>query len=284
MKRQKAKPVEKFSFGLLVLCFILLTASFRGQTSGITIRFARISLEQGLSQSSTYCILQDHKGLMWIGTNEGLNRYDGYEFKVYKNDPQNSTTLSNSLVYSIYEDHSGTLWIGTNNGLNRFHRENEQFTTFRHQPGNSKSVSYKEVWCIHGDRDGGLWIGTARGLYRFDPLTQHFEHYITDKKKPLRFFNVKTICEDSSGMLWIGTEGKGMYRFDPGKRQFTTRYFHEVNYPHSLSNDIIQCIYEDRDKVLWIGTRGGGLNRFDPEKRRFTRYRHEPNNPLQSES
>ena len=101
--------------------------------SGQRIRFDRISLEQGLSQSVVNCILQDSKGFMWFGTEDGLNRYDGYEFRVYKTDPENHNTLSDNFVQSISEDPEGKLWIGTfAGGLNRFDRETEQFTRNRH--------------------------------------------------------------------------------------------------------------------------------------------------------
>ena len=266
-------------FFLVLLCFILLPTSLPGQTPGTYFRFTRISLEQGLSQTTVMNVLQDSKGLMWIGTQDGLNRFDGYEFKVYKNDPHDSTTLSDNHVYCIYEDRSGVLWIGTKYGLNRFHRENQQFTVFRHQPENPDSLRHNAVWCIHEDDNGILWIGTGMGLNRFDPLTRHFELYIPGKKKNPGPIMVRTICKDSSGMLWIGTAGRGVHRFDPGKRQFTASYIHEVGNPHSLSNNDIKCIYEDRGGVLWIGTRGGGVNKFDPGKRHFTRYTHEPDNP-----
>jgi signal transduction histidine kinase/ligand-binding sensor domain-containing protein/DNA-binding response OmpR family regulator len=271
--------MEKRLLFLVMLCFILLPASLPGQTPVTYLRFTRISLEQGLSQTTVTCILQDCKGLMWIGTQDGLNRYDGYEFKVYKNDPQDPTTLSDDEVYCIHEDHSGILWVGTKNGLNRFRRENEQFIVFRHQPENLESLSHNAVWCIHEDSDGVLWLGTTRGLSCFDPISRQFQHYIHGKKKDDRFNVVNTICEDSSGMLWIGTDSSGLLQFDPGKRQFTAHYFHEVNNPHSLSNNIVKYIYEDRAGTLWIGTKEGGLNRFDPEKGRFTHYTHEPDNP-----
>lgn len=279
MKYQIVNPHEKLLLCLLVLCVIPLSAALQGQKSDIAIRFTRISLEHGLSITAVNCIHQDRKGLMWIGTNDGLNRYDGYEFKIYKRDPQDLTTLSDNVVYCFHEDHSGMLWIGTKNGLNRFHRENEQFTVFQHQPGNPKSLSHNKVYCILEDGNGVLWVGTSGGLNCFDPVTQQFEHYIHGKKKNDAFFSVKTICKDSSGRFWIGTEARGMYKFDPGKRQFTAHYIHDISNPHSLSDDIVQCIYEDRDGVLWIGTRDGGLNRFDPGKGHFTRYTHEPGNP-----
>ena len=116
------------------------------------IKFERLSIEEGLSQDQVYCIYQDSRGFMWFGTQDGLNRYDGYQFKVYRHNPENPHSLSDYAINAIVEDASGALWIGTREGLNRFDREKETFTHFRHDPGNPRSISNNQVWKAYVDR------------------------------------------------------------------------------------------------------------------------------------
>jgi len=145
-------------FYLLLTCPLILL----GQTP--PIKFERLSYEQGHSQNAIYCTLQDRQGFMWFGTENGLNKYAGYKFTVYKNDTQDSTSISDNWITSLFEDHRGTLWVGTSRGgLNRFDRDKEQFTRFSNDPMNPNSLSSNVVGVIYEDRAGTLWIGTALG-------------------------------------------------------------------------------------------------------------------------
>ncbi len=150
------------------------------------IKFDRISLEEGLSQSVINTILQDSKGFMWFGAQDGLNRYDGYEFKVYKNDPDNPGSLSVNFINVIYEDSSGVLWVGTRGGgLNQFDRESDRFTHFMADSENKQSLGSNFINAIFEDSDGHLWIGTSGGgLNRFDRETQEFVKYLNDPDDP----------------------------------------------------------------------------------------------------
>ena len=252
------------------------TASSEGGQANVGLRarraqdndfeFERISLEQGLSQSVVLCILQDSKGFMWFGTQDGLNRYDGYEFVVYKHDPENPDSLSNSWVLSIYQDQDGVLWIGTfGGGLDRFDRETEQFTHYQNDPNDPYSLSNDFVQSIYKDREGVLWIGTGGGgLDRFDRETEQFTHYQNDPNDPhsLTSNGVPSIYQDREGVLWVGTGGGGLNKFDRETEQFT-------RHPTDSS---VQSIFQDQEGMLWIGTGGGGLARFDPETEQFTYY------------
>jgi PAS domain S-box-containing protein len=244
------------------------------------IQFERISIESGLSQSSVLCIYQDSMDFLWFGTYEGLNRYDGYTFKVYKNDPENPFSLSNNNIEAIIEDHLGVLWIGTEDGLNRFDREKEQFIRYKNNPNDPGSLSNNYVRSIYEDRSGILWIGTqGGGLNQFDRKKDKFIHYINNPSNPksLSQNNVLSILEDRHGRLWIGTD-YGLNYFDRETKEFT-RYVNDPQNPHSISPNGVWRIYEDRSGNLWIGTWGGGLNRFDPQKNRFVRYQNNPNDP-----
>jgi signal transduction histidine kinase/ligand-binding sensor domain-containing protein len=245
---------------------------------GQHIRFERIPIEQAAVTS----ILQDSKGFLWLGTADGLSKYDGYSFTVYKNDPDDPRTLSDNFVWSIREDRAGRLWIGTGGGgLNRFDPQTEQFTRYQHDPDDPYSLSHDMVQSVYEDRSGRLWIGTSGGgLNRFDPQTERFTRYQHDLDDPhsLSDDTVFSICEDHTGLLWVGTYGGGLNKFDPQTEQFT-RYRHDSDDPHSLSHDIVWSIHEDRAGLLWIGTNGGGLDRFDPQTEQFTHYQHDPDAP-----
>jgi len=245
-----------------------------------TIRFERISLEDGLSQSSVFAILQDQQGFMWFGTEDGLNKYDGYQFTVYKHDPDDPMTLSNNYVRTIYEDRSGELWLGTRSGLDRFDRTTGTFTHYQHDPQDPQSLSGMEVSSTCEDYTGMLWVGTVGGgLDQLDRATNTFIHYRHDPDDPTTLSDntVWTIYEDRSGELWIGTNG-GLDRFDRTTGTFT-HYQHDPSAPQSLSENEVRAIFEDRQGVLWIGTEGGGLDQLDRSSQTFIHYQHNPDDP-----
>ncbi|MFZ1979363.1 MAG: two-component regulator propeller domain-containing protein [Bacteroidota bacterium] len=273
MKKAMRKTVIIWSISL-----ILLISPCYAQMGKIL--FERISTESGLSQSSVVCICQDRKGFLWFGTFEGLNRYDGYTFKVYRNDPDNPSSLSNNAIVSVLEDHLGVLWIGTEGGLDRFDREKERFIHYKKDPDNPNSLSSNFIQYLYEDRSGTLWIGTnGGGLDQFDRKTEKFIRYINDPKNTnsLSNNNALSILEDMHGRLWIGTDG-GLNYFNRMKGEFI-RYQKNPHDPHSLSHNSVWRIYEDRSGNLWLGTWGGGLNRFDDRRNNFVRYQNNPDDP-----
>jgi len=271
---------------LVVITVASLAANLLAQPHAL--EFERISLEQGLSQSVVTCILQDHKGFMWFGTMDGLNKYDGYGFTIYKHDAQDANSLSDNSITALYEDRFGMLWIGTRDGLNRFDRVTERFTDYRHDPANPQSLSHNNISALGEDRssaDNGLWIGTADGLNWFDRKTERFTHYQHDAANPnsLSHNQVRAVYIDHAGTIWIGTSGglnKLVFDKTNGQAQAArfTHYKHEPNNPNSLSHNRICSIYEDRGGNLWLGTFGGGLNKFDRARRLFKRYVHDEKN------
>ncbi len=246
-----------------------------------TVQFEHITVNQGLSQSNAVCMLQDSQGFIWIGTQDGLNKYDGYNFTVYKYDELDPHSLSYNFVLSIYEDKSGTIWIGTDGGgLNKFNRETEQFTRYQHESNNPNSLSNNRVWSIYEDHLGTLWIGTdGGGLDKFERETGQFTHYRHDPNDSKSLTNdiILSIYEDRLGNFWIGT-GEGLNKFNRETEQFI-HYTRDLNDPKSLSDNTILSIYEDQSGRLWIGTNGGGLNKFDRKTGQFTHYTHDPNDP-----
>ncbi|UCH96254.1 MAG: hypothetical protein JSV88_05195, partial [Candidatus Aminicenantes bacterium] len=169
---------------LTILTAVILPENVFAQKDNI--RFERLSLEHGLSSVSVYCILQDSQGFMWFGTEDGLNKYDGYNFTVYRHNPDNSASLGNDYVTSIFEDSDGSLWIGTRGGgLNQLDRKKEIFTRFQNQADNPHSLSNNVVTWIFADSGGSLWIGTrGGGLNRFHRKKEKFTRFQNQADNP----------------------------------------------------------------------------------------------------
>ena len=244
------------------------------------IKFEHISVEQGLSYEKVYSILQDSQGFMWFATDDGLNKYDGYKFTIYRHDPGDSLSLSSNWITSLYEDRSGLLWIGTKGGgLNQFNREKEQFIHYQHDHHNSLDItptSIERISLFQYEGEEVLWMGTYNGLYKMDVTTKKITHYPnTDKGYP--YTNVESLAVDSIGTVWFGTTEGGLHKFNPENEQYT-HYCYDPNNPNSLSNNRVMVLCIDRSGILWIGTAEGGLNKFDIENNKFKRFQHDPNN------
>jgi ligand-binding sensor domain-containing protein/serine phosphatase RsbU (regulator of sigma subunit) len=275
-----------FSLTSLLTLFSLSHAQPHG------IEFERLSLEQGLSQSVVTCILQDRQGFLWFGTMDGLNKYDGYGFTVYKHDAEDSNSLSDNCITAICEDRFGMLWIGTRDGLNRFDRITERFARYWHDPANPRSLSHNTITAICEDRvnaENWLWVGTGEGgLDLFDRKTESVSHYQLDttNSNSLSSNRVRAIHVDRTGAVWVGTYGglnKMVFDQNPGNDRPAarfTRFEHDPSNPNSLSHNRIWSIYEDRAGNLWLTTFGGGLNKLsndegaDGASVHFKRYLH----------
>lgn len=274
---------NKFSApGLKKLCagvIVFLALSGNSDAWQEQYKFRRLGIENGLSSNTVHSIIKDKTGFMWFGTEDGLSRYDGYSFVVFRNNLSDSTSLSDNFIWSVYQDRVGTLWIGTNSGgLNRFNPARENFQHYLNDPNNKDCLGSNDVRAIYEDRQGVLWIGTrGGGLNRFDRRTGKFTKYLHDPSNPnsISGSDISCIYEDRSGVLWVGTMGYGLNRFDRRSGRFT-RFIPDPKDPSSLSDNKILCIYEDKAGTLWIGTQDGGLNRFDNTRTRFTAYRSSP--------
>jgi len=240
------------------------------------MRFSRLTVNDGLSQSSVNCSFQDSRGFMWFGTQNGLNRYDGYTFKVYKQIPGDTLSLSENWVWTIYEDSRGDLWIGTfGGGACRFDRRTESFTTFRHDPEDPNSISDNTVWHFYEDPEGVLWVGANNGLNAFDREQQLFTYF----EPPGDAQNVFKIIPDETGRLWMNSLD-GLYAFNTRSKEFRYYSLHSAETPNmgSLGREMAM----DDTSVLWLGSRDSGLIRFDPDNGAATHYRHDPQNPQHS--
>ena len=255
---------------------------------GSVVRFEHLTIEDGLSQNAGLALFQDSRGYLWIGTQDGLNRYDGYDFKIFKHDPEDPTSISYNSILSMGEDKNGSLWIGTwGGGLNRYDPSTESFTRYQTDSENPASLGNDTVTSLKVDFSGNLWVATLTGLDRYNPETDTFDHFRNDPNDSNSLSNdaISYIFEDSNHQLWIGTgatgiEGSGLNRFDPSTEKFT-RYQHDDANPESLASNNIASIVEAPDRTLWIATggfslHGGGLDNFDPRTGKAKHYKNDP--------
>jgi len=270
-----------------VLCLALAGPVAAGLLRPRDARFVRLSSEQGLSQDTVFCVVQDHQRFLWIGTEEGLNRYDGYSFKVYKNDPKDPASLPSNWISQIYEDRAHRLWVGTIEGLSLFDRATETFRNFRLPSKTASGFDQNTVTTILEDRRGQLWVGTlGGGVNRVDPATGAFVATYRHKDgdaTSLSHNQVQRLHEDGAGRIWVGTT-EGLNLFDPERGTFVS--YRRSDDPASLGHDWVWDIAGDRQGRVWVATYGGGMSLLDPSTQRFRRYQrqggHIPNDWITS--
>jgi ligand-binding sensor domain-containing protein len=247
------------------------------QAQDNNIRFERITsenykVEKGLSVNSINCILQDSRGYMWFGTWDGLNKYDGYTFKVYRsNYLEEDNQLTNQTIQALCEDHEGNLWIGTASGLNKYDYKKHSFTQY-YSDSKRGSLSNDTIWSIYEDSYNNLWIGTQKGLNLFNKTNENFTSFLYDPKNTNTLSNnkINDIYEDNMGCIWISTN-KGLNRYNLLNKTFT-RYFSDKNNPQSLSSDTINSVVLDKTGIIWIGTQNG-LCAYSIQKNIFKTYK-----------
>lgn len=252
----------------LALCAndALLPSSLSAQTSRDDLRFSHYTDAHGLSQNTVLCALQDRRGFMWFGTQDGLNRFDGYSFRVFKHDPDNANSLSENWIWSIYEDRRGYLWIATfGGGANRFDPQTETFTVYRHAAQDSLSLSHDTVWAFAEDAQGALYIATNNGLNRFHAESETFSYF----SPPTAKNNVFNTIAAEENTFWLSTP-EAVYAFDAATQQFTPLLTAQELQANLSRGALARAANGD----MWLGT-DQGLAQFDPRTRRLQRFAHE---------
>ena len=241
---------------------------------GAELRFARISLEQGLSQSTVRCLLQDSRGFLWVGGEYGLNRYDGYGFTVFSHDPDDPASLASNRITALAEDGDGAILVGTeSHGLDRLDPVSGRCAHLARDDDPEGRLPSSEVHALLVDGEGTLWVGTSRGLARRSRGESRFH---TLRHEPSRADSlsddvVTALGEGPGARLWIGTtagidlltaSGGAVEHLDVGGARVR-----------------VTTILAFPNGTVWVGTRGGGLIRVEPATRAATVYRSDPGDP-----
>jgi signal transduction histidine kinase/CheY-like chemotaxis protein/ligand-binding sensor domain-containing protein len=229
----------------------------------------------GLSQNTINCLFEDRYGFLWFGTQDGLNKYDGYKITVYKHILNDSSSLPANHITAIGEDAQGNLWVGTRTaGIGRLNRSNDTFTNYKHDARRLTSISDNSINCIYKDSSSQLWIGTDKGLNRFNAKTGSFTCYRGLPRKPNTLSSnvIYSVFEDDDHRFWIGT--------DSGIDLLNRSTGQVIRYPDKAgkgTGNMIYTICEDARHQIWLGT-DKGLKCFSPRNASFAYYAVDPDN------
>ncbi len=265
------------------LTALLLGASCALSAQNQQLHFEHLSTINGLSERNINCILQDSKGFIWIGARDGLNRYDGYQFKVFRSDPSDPCSISNNYISHLAEDKDGNIWVATiGGGLNKFDIKTDKFYHYRHHDQEATSIASDFINKIALDSDGHIWLATqSDGLDNFNPATGKAVHYRNNSADPhsISGNNIYIVYKDRENNLWAGEQTTGLNLFNRKSGNFT-RFSHQDNVPGSISGNNITSIFEGSRHHLWVGTSGTGLNRYEGNGL----FKHFVNNPADNYS
>jgi diguanylate cyclase (GGDEF)-like protein len=266
---------------LLLAVLSLDSNADTGEAISTTMRFDRISVADGLAQSSVMAIAQDKTGFMWFATESGLDRYDGFTFKHYRAERGNPNALASDFVRDISVASDGSLWIATDGGgVSRWNPASDTITTYRHDADDQSSLASDRIKTILAGDDGTIWIGTRdSGLDKLDISTGHVTHVanLSDDANSQSNDEIFALALDDNGSLWIGTKA-GLNRLDVDSGE-VTRSTADPNRADDVSLDGIRSLLVDHDGTLWVGTSNLGLCRFDVERQICEHHRHNADDP-----
>lgn len=254
---------KRFSF-ITLLFAVLFALPPHAERTHYSYSF-NSDLNEGISQLSVIDIYQDSKGYLWFATKNGLNRFNGKEYVIYRREDGNEHSLSDNSIFSITEDREGYLWIGTDRGLDRMDLNTDRIE--RYTP-KANGLPQGSIAKVYADAAGDLWVGTWTGLYRYNREEDRFEAVLLEDQ--LKGVAISAFFQDSAGKYWIGTRGKGVYLCD--NRMNLITHFTRESASMPLTDNHIDCIYEDTRKQIWIGSKYGlnAIHLRENEIRTFT--------------
>ncbi|MBN2520792.1 MAG: hypothetical protein JXB17_09830 [Bacteroidales bacterium] len=229
------------------------------------MKFIDFSENENLTSSYTSCITQDSIGFIWIGTQDGLNRYNGYHIKSYKTFPGDSTSLPHNNIITLYTDRNGDVWIGTNNGLCLYERNYDTFKQIANEKLPS-GLSEFTISCINENKNGIIHVSTLQSIYNYDLQNEKFIELIKIDKGEINKF-----IFDKKNNIWIGTIKEGGLLYYDLENEKIEKYFYDKNNKNSISDNSPMGIAL-KDSILWIATSGGGINSFNINTKTFKRY------------
>lgn len=245
----------------IAFILLLMTFLFSVNAQKKNIYFQHITPQEGLSQGHVLCMIQDKEGYLWIGTYYGLNRYNGYSFKLFSNSKKDTTSLTNDVVYSLFEDIDGYIWVGTVYGLDRFDKKTETFKHFRVNTGNN-CLNNGYIHSIVQDKDKNIWVAThGGGINRIDYRTNKISYIIkqdtTHQMMPSNTIN--DICYGRDHKLWIAADSGGLSYLNLWNNKIYA-------FPYNTRDRIIKkiyCLYADKKGTIWIGDSEGRIFNAD---------------------
>ena len=272
------------------------------------IVFKNITIDDGLTQATVECMIQDSRGYIWFGTNDGLNRFNGYEFKTYRNEVNNEGSIINNYIISLNEDNSGNLWVGTIEGASRINIYTDEITNYKEDLGNNNITEImvtndgqilmasldglylyddiedrfnrifgedklinQEIYSLDEDKNGDIWAGTAKGLIKINLKNDTYQKFKSNNIEDSKFdeFIYKVICDNDN--LWIGTVNSGIYKIN-----INTCEVENINTENSdLISNSINTLLKDDNGIIWIGT-DSGLVKYDSINEKFINYFNKP--------
>ena len=272
MNRSITNKILQLSLPILLMLALSVTSTSQRDK----LHFEHFTVENGLSHGLVRCIYQDHKGYMWFGTHYGLNQYDGYQFKIFQNDPLDSTSIDYNTINFITEDSHGRLWVGTEGSLNYFDSDLNVFTHYQHDPDDSNSLGRGPVHAILEDHNGNLWVSTSEMLHKFDPKTGTFIRYLPKDIDGDLLGKIGALYEDSDNQLWVASE-KGVRLFDRTNKQFSNPLNDFQGY---VDEQVLfyMTLMEDKNGDLWASRRGDGIRKYSHTDQIWSHYRHQGDN------
>ncbi|HQT21535.1 MAG: hypothetical protein B7X86_01250 [Sphingobacteriales bacterium 17-39-43] len=254
--------------------FLIVFSAIKVFSQKPKFNLSKLNSTNDISQHTILSIHKDKFGFIWFGTQDGLNRYDGFKFDVYKYSDNNKHSLPSNYIQTISEDKDGNLWLGTRtHGISKFRRSDRTFINYKHDSKVKKSLSSNKINHVLVDKKGRLWIATNKGLNLFNSKAETFQHFFhnSSDKNSLSSSNIISIYEDSGNNLWVGTDN-GLNLLNPESGKWTR--FSDKR-PGHQSNNYINTIIEDNQKQLWAGTYEG-LNLINKQSGEFTYFAIDP--------
>ncbi len=250
----------------IIIVFALLYNNIIAQTGQFSV--AHFSINEGLSQNFTNSIFQDKFGYIWVATQDGLNRFDGYEFVTFRQDPNNETSLSNNYVIDIKGSKDSILWVVTNEGLEKYDYKTNSFSTAIKNKHNTESVYSTNIQSLFEDQSGILWLRTINGIIRYNPNKNEFLEYkqTIEEAGFISEYNYLSIYKDSNNNFWSGSKD-GLIQFNQETKDFTVHKFDSK----TNNNEVFSVFFENQDRY-WIGTKNG-IYFFNPKTKIFKKYK-----------
>ncbi len=261
----KVITLKKNFYKTVILTLLLFFGNFIYVFSQTSMSYDIISIKDGLSNNDVWGLEEDKYGYMWIATADGLNKYDGYSFTIYKNDPSDTTSLPSNHATSVIEDKKGDLWISTKNGLAKFDRRTEKFHVSRFSNSNREGANW--ISSLFEDSKGNLWLATTDGVKSFDRQTEKFTSYEVlreDNTIAVMAGPTYQLIETKSGDLFASTIAYGLVQFNYENNLFVQLKL-KNDFQSKLRRNVVYVIYEDNNEDIWYGSRGG-LYKIDPDE------------------